>query len=226
MLSISSLNKLENFFAKVIPTPYKRGDILLYPEESPTNIFYIKSGFVRSYSISEQGEELTLAILKSKDFFPLTCGINNAPNNHFFEALTSLEVWRVPKEEFLNFVKQNPEVFYELTNDILSRFGGLLTRMEYLIVSHAYTKVATTLLIMAKRFGQVRGSEVVVSVPLTHKDIATLAGITRETTCLEMKKLQDKGLISRSGRLFVVKNLKGLEEESLLDKTEQFQLEV
>lgn len=217
MISQTSLDKLNQFFSSFGTTTYKKGDILLCPGETSTSVFYINKGFVKAYRISEEGEELTLVILKQTDFFPMTCGINNTPNSHYFESLTPLEVFKAPQDLFLRFIKMSPEIFFELADHILNRFGGLLTRMEYLVVSRAYTKVAATLLVCAKSFGERSGETIVVRVPLTHKDIATLAGITRETTCLEMKKLEQKGLIGRLGRLFVVKDIKGLEEESLFD---------
>lgn len=218
MLSVNSVQKLKDFFRES-PIRYRKKDIILHPDTSPNSIFFIKSGYIRAYRISESGEELTLIILKTGDLFPITAGIQDLQNNYYVEAITSVEIVKASKDDFSEFLKTNPDVLYELTNDILSRFGTLLTRMEYLIVSHAYEKVASTLLICAQNFGEQRGLDVVLKLPLTHKDIANLAGITRETTCLEMKKLEKKGLIGRLGRLFVVKDIKKLEEELLISTT-------
>lgn len=214
MISIKPITKLTNFFSQFKPVQYKKHEVILQADETPSSVFYIKSGYVRAYRISETGEELTLMILQPSDFFPITYGINNIPNTYYLESITPLEVYKSPKELFTNFLKQNPDTLYELTSQILTRFGGLLTRMEYLVISRAYTKVAATLLMCANNFGEQQGSQIIVRLPLTHKDIANLAGITRETTCLEMKKLEQKGVVERSGRLLVVKNMKMLEEES------------
>ncbi len=209
---------MTEFFAQFKPVQYKKHDVILRADENPTCVYYIKSGFVRAYRISETGEELTLMILQPKDFFPITYGINDLPNTYYIEAITQIEVYKAPKEQFITFLKENPDTLYELTSQILERFGGLLTRMEYLVISRAYTKVAATLLMCATSFGDQRGSEVVVRLPLTHKDIANLAGITRETTCLEMKKLEQKGLVHRLGRLLVVNNMEKLEAESTVSE--------
>lgn len=220
MLPDNSLNKLNLFFSQHKCLNFKKRDVILHADENPEYVYFIKTGYVRAYRISEQGEELTLVILESQEVFPITYGLNNMPNTYYLEAITTLEVWQAPKEQFLTFLKINPDIFYELTNHVLVRFGYLLTRMEYLIISRAYTKVAATILMCAKRFGEQKGTDIVVKIPFTHKDIATLAGITRETTCLEMKKLEEKGLVSRHGRLLVIKNLEKLEEESLLNESD------
>lgn len=215
-------NKLDLFFLQFKPVHYKKREIVCYAEDTPSSVFYIKNGFVRAYRLSERGEELTVIILKPGDFFPLWLATSNTPNPYYFETITSLDVFRVTKEQFIRFLTTHPDVFYELNNMVQIRFGGLLTRMEYLIFSNAYTKVAATLLVCAKRFGIPEGDFLVVSLPLTHKDIATLAGITRETTCLEMKKLERKGLIAHRGRFLVVRDIKKLGAESLLrNETDQ-----
>lgn len=210
------LAKLEAFFEEAKLVKYKKKTMILHPNDTPSSVFYIKNGYVRVFRISESGEELTLTILKPKDFFPLTYGINNITNPYYLESITPLELWRAPQEQFLHFMKSNPDIYYELTTRVLIRFDGVLTRMEYLVFSNAYVKVATTLLICAKRFGEGSGEEVIVKVPLTHRDIAALVGITRETTSLEMKKLEREGFLGRSGKLLIVKNVKQLEEKLFL----------
>ncbi len=215
MLDVSSSEQLDSFFRKAKLQFYKKRTLILHPNDSPSAVFYIKSGYVRVYRISEDGEELTLTILKPKDFFPLTYGMSSMGNNYYLEAITPLELWRSPQEQFLYFVKSNPDVLYDLTTRILVRFDGILNRIEYLVFSNAYIKIATTILICAKRFGQQQGTDVVIEVPLTHRDIATLVGITRETTSLEMKKLEKQGFLRKQGRLHVVTDIKRLEEEIL-----------
>ncbi len=221
MSETAFFEKLDSFFKHAKLFTYKKRALILHPNDTPSSVFYIKSGYLRVYRISEDGEELTLTILKPKDFFPLTYGISNPINYYYLEAITPLELWRLPHEQFLHFIKNNPDVLYELTTRILIRFDGVLTRMEYLVFSNAFIKVVTTLLICAKRFGEKVGNDIIVKVPLTHRDIATLVGITRETTSLEMKKLEKLGFLGRVGRLFVLKDVKKLEEEILLISQEE-----
>jgi CRP/FNR family transcriptional regulator, cyclic AMP receptor protein len=216
MLDTPFLSKLDLFFSVYPVSRYKRKDLILHANDNPSSVFYIKSGYVRVYRLSEQGEELTLTILKPHDFFPLTYGMTAPVNPYYLEAITPLDLWRASQEKFLTFVKANPAVLFELTNRILVKFDGMVSRMEQMVFSNAYVKVATMLLICAKRFGKTDGDSSVVQVPLTHRDIATLVGITRETASLEMKKLEKQGFVGKLGRLFVVKQMKRFEEKVLV----------
>ena len=224
MLSLPLQEKLDCFFQQYKLLTYKKRSMILNSNDTPSSVFYIKSGYIRVYRISEEGEELTLAILKSHDFFPLTYGLKGSKNNYYLEAITPLEIWKAPQEQFLHFIKDEPELYFELTSRILVRFDSVLARMEHLIFSNAYTKVATTLLMCAKGLGEENGDEIIVKVPLTHKDIATMIGITRETTSLEMKKLERKGYITRNGKYLIIKNYKLLEEEALQSSPQEIQL--
>ena len=156
-------------------------------------------------------------IRKTGDFFPVMWAVNNARTNYYLETMTNVDLWRVPQDKFLVFIKSNPEVFFELTSKILVRFGGLLKRMEYLVFGNAYAKVASIITICAERFGRREKGKVIIEVPLTHSDLASMVGVTRETASIEIKKIEKKGLIGHQGRLIVVKNLKGLRKESLLE---------
>lgn len=205
---------LENFFQSSRVFSYRKKTLIFRPNDTPGMVFYIKSGYVRVYRISEEGEELTLTILKPKDFFPLSYGINSTANPYHLEAITALELWKAPQEQFLHFIKSNPEILYDLTTRILVRFDGVLSRMENLLFRNASVKVAATLLMCAKGYGEEHHGNTLVQVPLTHRDIAALVGITRETTSLEMKKLEKKGLLMKSGRFIIIKDLKRLESLS------------
>lgn len=209
------MNTLHAFFANYSLLKYKKRDMILRANDTPSSVFLIQQGYIRAYRISEQGEELTLTILRPGDFFPLTYNLYTTSNPYYLEALTPLEFWRAPQDRFMEFIRQNIELYFELTNKILIRLDGVLSRMEYLIFSNAYTKIAATLLVCAKRFGEIREDDIILKVPLTHKDIASFVGITRETTSLEMKKLENDGYIGREGKYLVVKNYKKLEQDVL-----------
>lgn len=211
------LHKIDSFFARYKSLNFKRGEIILRAGDPPLGLYYLKRGFARVYSISRNGEELTLIIFKAGDFFPIIWAINNTQNDYFVEAMTACTLVRVPREDFVEFVTSNPDVNFDLTRRTSVRLGGLMRRMEYLVFGNANNKIASILLICAERFGRQKGGKVVIEVPLTHSDIASLVGLTRETASIEMKKLEKSGLIGYHGRLVTILNLKGLKRQSMLD---------
>lgn len=207
--------EIERFFSKSTSQRFRRGETILRAGETPPGVFYLKKGFVRLYSVSESGEELTLTIFKPGDIFPISWAVADSPNNYFLDAMTSSEMWRIGQKKFVSFVKENPDELYELTGKIMVRLLGLLRRMEYIVFGNSRTKIASILCIFVERFGRKTKGGFLIEVPLTHKDIANLVGIARETTSLEMGKLKDKGIIDYSGRTILVRSLTRLKRESV-----------
>jgi len=208
-----AIQKLESFFAQFRILHYKKHETILRSHDRPSGVFYLKKGYTRLYTVCQDGNELTLIIYKPEDFFPITWAITDMPVEYSMDAITPVEVFRAPQDKFQDFIKEQPEVLYELTNRIVIRLSGLLQRMEQLVFGNAQAKVASILHICAERFGEKNKYGIAIQVPLTHKDISFLVGIARETVSLEMKKLEKKGIIGKSGRFVIVKDMRLLEKE-------------
>lgn len=199
-------SELNTFLASGSPITYRKGEVIIRAEDDPSGIFYISSGYVRFYSLSEEGKELTLDILKEGSCFPLTWAIGDVSNSYFYEAMTDCRVTKTPREKVRQFIKANPEMFYELTENLLCNLDTLLARMGFLLRAEAKDKIYLTLELLAQNFGQTNPDcEATISLPLTHQDIANLTGLTRETTSIELNKLEKSGLIFRKDKLWVMK---------------------
>lgn len=143
--------------------------------------------------------------------------IHAIPHEYYVEAISPTELRLAPRDEFIKFIKSNNDVLFELTSKILIRLGGLLRRMEYMVFGNAHNKVASIILICAERFGQKTISgETIIGVSLTHKDIADLIGVVRETVSIEIKKLEKEGIIGYRGRHIFIKDPRRLKAKSKL----------
>ena len=198
--------KLENFLAQFPGQTYKKGDIIIEADKPPAGIFYIQSGIIRQYFLTESGEEITLNLYKPHSFLPMAWAIGNLANEHFYEALTSVTVKRAPKEPFLSFLKKEPEILYDLLRRVYVGIEGLWLHLESLTSGNSYTKLVTSLVILAKRFGKVDKHDVIVELKLNETDIASYSGMARETASRELQKLKKQALVSFDKGLLVIHN--------------------
>src|SRR5581483_816838 len=109
----------EMFYKQFAIRNYKKGEMLIRADDDPQGIFCLTNGYVRQYTISKTGLELTLYIIKPTSYFPIIWAFNGAPNVYYFEAMTSVEVLRAPREQVLHFTKDNPAVISELMSELL-----------------------------------------------------------------------------------------------------------
>lgn len=212
-MSKASLGKFDSFYKQFKLRQYKKGETLIRADDDPQGIFCLTKGYIRQYTISNIGTELTLHILKPTSYFPMVWAINGTPNVYYFEALTPVEVGRAPRDKVVTFIKDKPEIIFELMSELLEDYAETLKRVEHLVFSDAYRRVISVLIYVAKHFGQKDSRGIIVRHRFTHQDIATLVGVARETASIEIVKLEKKGLIEYIDHSILVNNIKKLEKE-------------
>ena len=212
-MNTDKTKELETFYKQFTIRTYKKGEMLIRADDDPQGIFCLKKGYVRQYTISKAGYELSLHILKPISYFPMVWAVNGTPNVYFFEALTPVEVGRAPRDQLVNFIKDKPDVIFELLSELIEDYAESLKRIEHLVFSDAYRRVISVLLYIAKHFGEKNKRGIIVHHRFTQQDIATLVGVARETASNEMVKLEKKGLITYINHSILFENTKKLELE-------------
>jgi CRP-like cAMP-binding protein len=205
--------KLDTFFKKYKKYSYKKGEVLLSPPNTPSGVFYLQEGIVKQYALSLNGDEVTLNTFKSLSFFPMDWAINNTPNDYFFEAVTDIEVWKAPREDVVTFLKNEPEVLFNLVSRIYKGLHGLFLRLTHLVTGNAQSRLITELLIQTKRFGTHDHTSSIIKI--TEKDLGIQTGMSRETVSREMKRLKDKGIVEIQLGTIKINDVQKLEEELL-----------
>lgn len=203
----------ETFYKQFSIRNYKKGEMLIRADDDPLGIFCLTKGYVRQYTISKTGFELTLHILKPISYFPMVWAVNGTPNVYYFEALTPVEVGRAPRAHVVEFIKDKPTIIFALLSELIEDYAESLTRIEHLVFSDAYRRVISVLLYIAKHFGETSDNGLVVHHRFTQQDIATLVGVARETAGIELIKLEKKGLVKYIDHSMLFENVKALELE-------------
>lgn len=212
-MNTNKTKEFEEFYSQFSVRNYKKGEMLIRADDDPLGIFCLKKGYVRQYTISKAGFELTLHILRPISYFPMVWAINGTPNVYYFEALTPIEVGRAPRDQVVNFIKDKPTIIFELMSELLEDYAESLTRIGHLVFSDAYRRVISILLYIAKHFGETQKNGILVRHRFTQQDIATLVGAARETASMEIAKLLKKGLIRYVDHSMVFENLNKLSAE-------------
>lgn len=219
-MNIDKTKAFETFYKQFSIREYKKGEMLIRADDDPQGIFCLTKGYVRQYTISKTGYELTLHILKPISYFPMVWAVNGTPNVYFFEALTPVEVGRAPREQVVEFIKDKPDIIFALMSELLEDYAEALTRVEHLVFSDAYRRVISVLIYIAKHFGEEDSSgTVTIDHRFTQQDIATLVGVARETASNELVKLEKRGLIKHQGHSTLIQNIKKLELELTANHT-------
>lgn len=201
-----AVRRLEDFFAHYTAIEYKRGEVILRAEDIPFGVYYLYRGYVRQYLLAPSGETFIVHIYKPGSFFPLTWVLNDTPNIYHFESMTPARVVRAPKEAFVSLLKEHPDALLYATQRLASGLSGFVSRVAQLVLDDAYTKTILLLLYYAENFGETMEEGIALRIPLTHREIASWIGTTRETASIQMEKLLHDGLVVTKGRLLIIRN--------------------
>jgi CRP-like cAMP-binding protein len=195
-MSISQ-EKWQRFLTRFPVIGRGKNQILLFQGEAPRFAHVVKKGVVKTYNVSGQGVEQLVSFQSELDVFPFTWVWGKAPSAlYYYEALTDCEIYCVPRDVYLKFLKSDPELLSSELEKYAHHEVGHTLRLNALLNLKARDKLVHTLHFLAQTHGQKTKSGMVkINLGLTQQDFANLIGITRETAATELNKLKKKGVI-------------------------------
>lgn len=211
---------VSDFFTSFPQKTYLKNSVFIMPNTPINTVFYIEKGMGRVYIISSKGNEVTINFFSKGSFIPVALVINKQDSAYYYEAFTDLHVRVAPAQKVLQFLKNNPIVVYDLLQRVYRGIEGILLHKEYLVDGNAGSKLAYSLIILARRFGEFqKNQQTLIPMELDETRIASYAGLARETVSRELRKLQEKNIISYERKQITINNLCMLESiiESAID---------
>lgn len=203
--------KIKKFFSQFPSKKYPKGHIILKEGDKFENIYFIKSGFVRAYCVSPKGEN-TLNLFKPLFYLSIIHSISNHKNEFFFQAISPVEVNIIPYSEFKKFLATDQNLYDLIMEFFFNSLMNYIVNQGNILSGNAQNKVASVLLQLTHDYGDIKNSKLVVNFPATHRIIANLVGLTRETTSVQMSKLQKAGIVSTKRTQFTVNDLEKLKK--------------
>lgn len=191
--------KLADFLGRYTLRTFKKGEIIIFQGEAPRSSYIVKTGVVKAYNISVNGDEKPVGFYTGGDMFPGAWTYDKTPSAiYYYEAFSDeVTLFTVPRADYVAFVRDNPDVmFNELQRYVVDHLAKSM-RLNALQHSRAGDKLIYTLHYLALSHGKRKGPhQVEITLSLTHQDFANLTGLTRETAATELNKLKHLGIIS------------------------------
>ncbi|MDB5168339.1 MAG: CarD family transcriptional regulator [Candidatus Saccharibacteria bacterium] len=203
-------NLLHSIQSHTLTRFVKKGSILLYQGEIPRTAFIIRRGLVRVYTITTSGEERTIALHGKGDIFPLPWIFGEVTNTLFYyEAMVDSELVTAPKAHILEAVANDPALTAAILKFSINEYTALLLRITALEQSRAAEKIGLTLYYLIFRHSIEKTPGLfTIDIKMTQSMIASLVGLTRESTAVNLKLLKKKGIIQYSKFTYVIDKAK------------------
>jgi len=174
---------------------------MVFDQGDPTRVvFLIKRGKVRITRLTADGKEVTVAVLGAGDMFGEETLFDAQPRTTHAVCLEESLLCTAKADDLFALLSRNPTLALNVAKILNDRLVDASATMEDL----AYAKISDRIMHLFERLAAEHGVKTergtTIDVRLTHADIASLIGSTRETVSLEMSNLAKAGAIVYDGK--------------------------
>ncbi|BCJ85082.1 Crp/Fnr family transcriptional regulator [Effusibacillus dendaii] len=194
------------------PTVVQKRNYIFTPDEPSNAVYLLKKGRVRISRLSDTGKQFTLVILEAGSIFGESAVFGDEPRKYYAEALDDAYICAINKHEFEKIVSSNPTVSLRLARIVEQRLEEAQEQLENLVFYDVQTRLARLLLKLADLHGEIVPGGVQIGIRLTHEDMASLIGSTRETTSKILNEFKAANYIDVVKRNIILLDQKALAE--------------
>lgn len=201
----ATLTPLRTLLNEAREKHFKRDQLLLYAEDTITEVFILTSGVVKLFDIDDKGQEKILQIIKAPAIIPLDC-LFSRPHTirWFYGALTDVDAFSFSANELHDRIKKNPDLGEYVINWLAIESHELLVRIDGMNKTSAKEKILSVLKFLAVYYsGPDKRGWREIEFPVTHQFLADIAGIARESVSIQMARLQKEKIVK--GRRSILK---------------------
>ena len=202
---------LSPYFVKM---RFKAGHILWNEGETAGKMISIITGKVKIFRPLANGKQAAIYIFGAGDTFGFLPFIDGSPYPASAEVVEDIQALVMTREKLHNAMKQDPEIAIFLLSHLAKRLRSAFDQIERLSTRGVIPITASALISLSVQSGGGRNLEI-VSLPVSSRDYAALAGLTPESFSRGITKLADMGIIHRlKGNSFQI-----LDHERLLSES-------
>ncbi len=189
------LKELERLYTNRPVRTYRKKEFLFMEGQTPTDLYYIRKGEIKTYKVNYDGKELITGIHSAGDFLGYVALLEEKAYNENAEILEEAEIMMIPRQEFLNVVYSSKDMarkFIKLLSHQLVEAENRLLNLAYQSVRQ---RVADSLLKLHHKMLAIHKSAV---IPICRKDISNIVGTATESLNRTLADFKDEGLIEIS----------------------------
>ena len=195
---------------------FKRGEPIYLPTESAQAALVLAEGRVKIGSLTDDGKQTILAFIEPGELFGELALLDGGPREEFAEAAEKSTVILIPADAVQGLLAECPEVALGVTKLIGMRRRKVERRLKSLLFRSNRQRLVSLLLELADGYGQPcddpAPGAVKLGIKLSHQDLASVIGSTRETVTVVLGELQSEGLVSVGRRKITLSDPASLEK--------------
>jgi CRP/FNR family transcriptional regulator, cyclic AMP receptor protein len=186
------------------------GASLFLEGELSSSVVVVVSGRVKVFSLTDQGEEVVLAVRGPGSLLGELSAVDGAPRSASVAALEPVVALVVPTPAFIDYLTSRGTAAMVLIRLITERLRDSDRKRAEFAAFDTAARVARRLVELAERFGERDEHGVRITVALSQDELAGWVGASREAVAKALRVLRERGYLTTGRRTMTVLDLDGL----------------
>ncbi len=172
---------------------YKKKQAIYSEGNHPNRLYYVVKGKVKAYKTHEDGKELVTDLYCPGDFLGYIALLEGTVYKEDAEALELTELAVIPKEDFEELLRKNPEV----AKKFIQLLANNVTAKENHLLGLAYNslrkRVAEMLIMLQKKYSNEKDEKFTIGI--SRENLASIAGTATESLIRTLSDFRSEKLI-------------------------------
>jgi CRP-like cAMP-binding protein/CheY-like chemotaxis protein len=172
---------------------YKKKTEIFSEGDMPLNVFFVKSGNIKTFKSHPDGKELIINLYTANDFFGFEPILENENYNESAVAMQDSELVVIPRHDFMQMIQTHPDVSKSFINLLCKK----VVEREKQLLNLAYNSVRQRTAEALLKSETLKDSKSVISI--SREDLAKMVGTASESVIRVLSDFKDEGLIEVEG---------------------------
>ncbi len=203
-LSDEHVRRLE---ARAKARNFKRSALVYVPSDQGDCVLLLISGRVKIFHNTQDGKQAVLAIIDPGELFGelAIAALEEEQREEYAETMEASTIVLVPADEIKRLAAEHHSLSVGITKLMGLSRRRVERRLKSLLFRSNRERLVHLLFDLAEKYGKyTKDGGISLGIHLSHQELASIIGSTRETVTLVLGELQSEGVISISRRDLVL----------------------
>lgn len=193
---------------------FGRGDMVYFPSDAGDCAHIVARGRIRIYHITGDGKQAILNFVDAGAVFGELSAFTGACRDEYSEATEKSVVVQVPRYVLIRTMEQVPSVSRKLNELFGQRVKQMERRLKSVLFGSSRERLWDLLQDLAVQYGSPTAAGKVIAQKISHQDLASIIGATRETVTITLGEMQTEGLIEIHNRRITLRTAQTTEDNA------------
>ena len=174
---------------------FAKGTAIYLPSDVANAAYLLAEGRIRICCTTPEGKQSILALVEAGELFGELALVESAPREERAETVSKSTVVMLPGDQLRQLMAECPGLALGVTKLMGLRRKRVERRLRSLLFRSNRERLTQLLIDLAEQYGVATTAGIELAIKLSHQDLASIIGATRETVTTVLGELQHEGLL-------------------------------